>query len=103
MDKWRGVLVVAPLIWFVLFFVLDSLLGDLRTTPWGLLALALISHIAPEGALTGAIYLVTVGVEILIFCAFFAAWVAPLFGDAVLGPQRSPSQPHLAAINPRIS
>jgi hypothetical protein len=88
MAQWTGVLVVAPLIWCLFFFTFDSLFGDLRTTPWGLLALALISHIAPEGGLTILIYLLTFGAEILIFCALFATWVAPLLATAVLGPER---------------
>jgi hypothetical protein len=88
MKKWVGVLVVAPLIWFLVFLVFDSLFGDLRATPWGLLSLALISHMAPEGQLTGAIYLLTFGVEALVFCALFATWVAPIFSIVVLGPDR---------------
>jgi hypothetical protein len=86
--KWVGVLVIAPLIWFLLFIVLDSLFGDIRATPWGLLALALISHIAPENALTGAIYLITFGTAIFVFCALFATWVAPTIAIAVLGKDR---------------
>jgi hypothetical protein len=89
MEKWVGVLVVAPLLWFLLFVVFDSLFGDLRTTPWGLLVIAMFSHSAPEGALTGAIYLLTFGTEALVFCAFFATWIAPIFAIPILGPNRS--------------
>jgi len=88
MARWVGILVVAPLLWFLLFVVFDSLFGDVRATPWGLLALAMISHTAPEGQLTGLIYLVTFGSESLIFCALFATWFAPAVGDAFLGPDR---------------
>jgi hypothetical protein len=88
MDKWVGVLVAAPLVWFVLFIVFDSLFGDLRASPWGLLVMAQISHVAPETALTGAIGLLTFGTEIFIFCAVFATWVAPVFATVVLGPDR---------------
>ncbi len=88
MERWVGVLVVAPLVWFLLFVVYDSLLGDLRATPWGLLVVALFSHTAPEGALTGVIAVLTFGTEALIFSAFFAAWVAPYFAIPVLGPDR---------------
>ena len=87
MAKWEGVLVVAPLVWFILFTVYDSLFGDLRSTPWGLLAAVMIAHIAPEGALTGVIYLLTFGIEIFVFCALFAAWVAPLMASGVLSPR----------------
>jgi hypothetical protein len=88
MGKWFGVFVVAPLIWFLLFLVLDSLLGDLRATPWGLLALSLLSHYAPETQLTGAIYVITFGSVIFTFCALFATFVAPTVAIAVLGRDR---------------
>jgi len=86
--KWVGVLVVAPLLWLLFFFVFESLLGDLRASPWGLLILVVLAHLAPEGMLTGLIYLVTFGVEEFVFCALFATYVAPLFAVAVLGPDR---------------
>jgi hypothetical protein len=86
--KWTGVLVIAPLLWFVLFVVFDSLFGDLRVSPWGLLAMALISHVAPEGGLSIMIYLLTFGTEILVFCALFATWIAPIFAVPVLGSDR---------------
>lgn len=86
--KWFGIFVIAPLIWLLLFVVLDSLIGDIRTSPWGLLVLALLSHTAPEGMLSGAIAFLTFGLEAVIFCALFATFVAPLFAIAVLGPDR---------------
>jgi hypothetical protein len=88
LAKWVGVLVVAPIIWCLLFVVFDSLFGDIRATPWGLLALTIISHAAPELGITGVIYVVTYSVEVLLFCAFFATWVAPILATAVLGPER---------------
>ena len=96
MARWVGILVVAPLLWFLLFVVFDSLFGDVRATPWGLLALATISHTAPEGALTGVFYLLSFGTEALVFCALFATWVAPAFGDAVVGPNRGRRPPAAA-------
>ena len=86
--KWVGILVVAPLLWLLLFIVYDSLLGDIRASPWGLLVLALLSHIAPEGMLSGVIAFLTFGVEAVVFCALFATFVAPFFAIAVLGPNR---------------
>ena len=88
MDTWVGVLVIAPLIWFLFFVVYDSLFGDLRASPWGLLVIAMLSHTASEAALTGVIHLLTFGAEVLIFCAIFAAWVAPILAIPILGPER---------------
>jgi hypothetical protein len=95
MGKWVGLLIVAPLIWFLLFVVFDSLFGDVRATPWGLLAVAMISHTAPEGGLMGPIYMMTFGTEIFVFCALFASFVAPALASFVLGPDRRRSTPAL--------
>jgi hypothetical protein len=95
LATWTGVLVIGPLMWCIFFVAYDSLLGDLRATPWGLLALALISHIAPEGGLSGVIGLMAFGIEIFTFCAFFAAWFAPLIASALLGPRRTKSTRNL--------
>ena len=86
--KWTGVLVIAPLLWFLLFVIYDSLFGDVRDSPWGLLAIGIIAHAAPEGQLTGVVHLITFGSEIFIFCALFATWVAPVLATTVLGPDR---------------
>jgi hypothetical protein len=86
--KWVGVFVVAPLIWLLLFIVYDSLFGDIRASPWGLLVLTELSHVAPEGMLSGVIAFLAFGVETFVFCALFATFVAPFFAIAVLGPDR---------------
>jgi hypothetical protein len=105
LARWVGVLVVAPLIWCIFFTAYDTILGDLRASPWGLLGLATITFIAPEAGVTGVIHLLTFGVEILVFCAFFATWVAPLFAIALLGPDRRKSQSRISfrpTLTPRI-
>lgn len=92
MARWAGVFVVAPLVWMVLFLVFDSLLGDVRATPWGLLAVIMTSHFAPEGGISGLIYIMTFGTEALVFCALFAAFAAPIFATIGLGPDRRRTQ-----------
>jgi hypothetical protein len=85
---WVGIFVLAPILWCIAFTVLDSLLGDARETPWGLLALVIVSHTAPEAGITGAVYLFSFCTEMLVFCAFFAAWFAPVLATAILRPDR---------------
>ena len=104
LAKWLGILVIAPLVWMLLFIVFDSLFGDLRTTPWGLLVLSAISHAAPEAGVTGAIYMVTYGTAIFTFSAFFAAWIAPSCAVVVLGRDRRKARRQLSfqpALAPR--
>jgi hypothetical protein len=96
MGKWVGVMVIAPLLWFLTFVICDSLFGDLRATPWGLLVLVQLAHTAPEGALSGLVHFLTFGVEILVFCAVFATWVAPIFAIPILGPDRRKGVPRLS-------
>ena len=97
MAKWLGILVIAPILWFIFFVIFDSLLGDLRSTPWGLLAAAELAHSAPESGLSGVIHLITFGSEIVVFCALFAVWAAPVFATIALGPD--PSGPR---VSPRL-
>lgn len=103
MARWTGVLVIAPLVWLAFFVVWDSLLGKLNSTPWGLIGLVVIAHIAPEGALHGVIHLITYGSETLIFCALFTIWIAPALGDMLIGPGKAergerPIRPALSAL-----
>jgi hypothetical protein len=89
LAKWAGIFILAPILWFMFFIIYDFTLGDVRTTPWGLLALMVISHSASEAGIVGTIYLSSTGIESLVFCAFFAAWFAPLLAILVLGPDRA--------------
>jgi hypothetical protein len=93
LERWTGVLVLAPAIWLLLFVIYDSLCGDTRNSAWGLLVVTFISHVAPEGSLVGAIYFLSFGSVALIFCAFFAAWIAPICSFVVLGPDRGDKVP----------
>jgi hypothetical protein len=78
-----------PLILFMVFTIVDSVTGDLRNSPWGLIFMLNFAHTGPEGMLGAPIYVATYGV----FAAFFAAWtavyLAPLIGTLILGPGRT--------------
>jgi len=94
--KWIGVLLIAPLIWLLVFLVFDYFFGDLRATPWGLLVLAVLSHTASEGMLSGLFYFISYALEALAFCAVFATYIAPLFVIAILGPDRRTAAPQFS-------
>lgn len=87
MARWTGVLVVAPALWFMCFFVMDFVCGDTRKSPWGLLMVAMVAHIAPEGMMNGPFYLTTVGPLTVIFVSFLAAYVLPLIGNVLIKRQ----------------
>lgn len=86
LAKWTGVLVLAPVIWTMTFVWFDSLCGDVRKSPWGLLALTLFAHNAPEGMLDGCIYMMGFGAFSIIFAALSAAYVLPHVGTLFSGP-----------------
>ena len=84
MARWTGVLLVAPALWFMCFFMMDFVCGDTRRSPWGLLMVAMCAHIAPEGMMNGPFYLTTVGPLTVTFVSFLAAYVLPLIGNVLI-------------------
>lgn len=89
---WLGVLVVWPVVVFLFFLVTDSLTGSTRQAPWALLPITLASHQAPEGLMSGTIFLTTYGVVALVFLAFFAKYLVPVATDLMRGG-RSATEP----------
>jgi hypothetical protein len=84
---WTGVLIVAPILWIMLFTVFDSLCGDVRQAPWGLLVIPLFAHAAPEAGFDGLIYLLGFGSFSIIVVAIAAAYLMPVIGTFALGPE----------------
>lgn len=87
---WTGVFLVAPLFWIALFTLFDSLCGDVRKSPWGLIIIIVFSHLAPEGGLGGMAYAMGYITAALLFCVYMAAYIMPIIGDMVIGPGRKP-------------
>ena len=88
-DRWVGVLIVAPVLWIMLFTLFDSLCGTVTETPWGLLVIALFSHSAPEGMLGSVIYMLGFSALSIVVAAFSATYLMPLLGTLFKGPGRS--------------
>ena len=86
LAKFPGVLALAPVIWTMTFVWFDSLCGDVRKSPWGLLALTMFAHVAPEGMLDGCIYLMGYGAFAIIFAALTSTYVIPHLGTLFSGP-----------------
>ena len=91
-GRWVGVFILAPVLWIMLFTLFDSLCGDVRKYPWGLLALVLFAHLAPEGGLGGPIYMLWYGAIGIIFAALAAAYVMPILGSIFTGAGRTGSR-----------
>ena len=101
LGEWTGLLLLAPLVWTISFICFDSLCGDIRSSPWGLLVLTFFAHTAPEGYLSGLIYAtVYVGIAIA-FAAFTAGYIMPVLGVLFVGPNRSEKEFNAASLRPR--
>jgi hypothetical protein len=87
LGGWYGIFFLAPAIWFLLFTIFDSLCGDIRKTPWGLLVILLFAHAAPEGDINSMIYLCFFGAFAIIFAAVTGAYVMPVIGTFFIGPE----------------
>jgi hypothetical protein len=84
---WPGIFLLAPAIWLLLFTVFDSLCGDVRKAPWGLLVIVLFAHAAPEGDLNAIIYMCFYAAFAIIFAAVMGAYVMPVVGTFFIGPE----------------
>lgn len=87
-GRWMGIFLVAPLLWISLFTLYDSLCGDVRKTPWGLLAVVLFAQVAPTGLLGGVIYMLGFGAAGIVFVALVASYGMPVFGALFSGRER---------------
>lgn len=102
LGEWAGLLLLCPVIWTLSFLCFDSLCGDIRNSPWGLLVLIFFAHVAPEGYLSGLIYAtVYVGFAIA-FAALTAGYIMPLLGALFIGPNRQDSHLTAALLRPRV-
>jgi hypothetical protein len=84
---WPGIFFLAPVLWFFLFLLFDSLCGDIRKSPWGLLVLVLYAHAAPEGDITSPIYMYFYTSFGIVFAAIVGAYVMPVVGTLFIGPE----------------
>jgi hypothetical protein len=84
---WKGVLFLAPALWFFLFLIFDSLCGDVRKIPWGLLVIVLFAHAAPEGDITAIIYMCFYTVYSVVFAGILGAYLMPIIGTLFIGPE----------------
>jgi hypothetical protein len=87
MAGWMGIFIIAPTLWFILFFVYDSLCGDCRKAPWGLIVLVMFTHAAPEGDLTSVIYFLSTGACGVALASILAAYLMPIVGTLFIGPE----------------
>jgi hypothetical protein len=95
-GRLTGLLVVEPLMLMLLFIVLDSVIGDVRYNPVGLLTTILISRAAPEGMLWATPGLMGQFLFTNVLAAYICAYVLPMLGSifskTIIGPADRPLQ-----------
>ena len=85
LARWTGILLILPALWIALFTLFDSLCGDIRLSPWGLLAIVIFAHEAPEGGLNGIIYLLWFSAISMSVAVLAAIYVMPTLGYIATG------------------
>jgi hypothetical protein len=83
--RWAGILILAPVLWIMLFTLFDTLCGDTRSSPWGLLVILIFAHVAPEGALGIMIYTMGYGTIAILFAALTVSYIMPILGEVLSG------------------
>jgi hypothetical protein len=86
--RWTGVFILAPVLYIILFTLFDSLCGDIRQSPWGLLVMLSFAHIAPEGGLGVLIYSLGYLTAAIVFAALTTTYLMPILGEILIGPSR---------------
>jgi len=76
-----GITIAEPLLLILIFTVLDSVIGDVRQNPVGLLTTILVSRAAFEGALAGNIGLIGQTLFTNVLAAYICAYVLPMLGS----------------------
>ena len=84
-DGWRGVLVLQPLIFLMLFASTSAVCGDIRRQPWGLFLVLDFAHVAPENLLGGAISATRLGNIGIAVAICFCGYVTPVLGMLLAG------------------
>jgi hypothetical protein len=84
-QRWVGLFVILPGVWLLLFPLVEFICGDLKTSPWTLMPMLAAAHIAPEGLLSGQIYLLGFGNAGFLLGILVATRLSPTLGKLFLG------------------
>jgi hypothetical protein len=87
-DGWRGLLILLPVIWLSMFVIIDYICGDFRRTPWGLIVIVLLAHLAPESLIGGLVWFTGYGSLGLIATIFACTEFVPVVGALFYGKIR---------------
>jgi hypothetical protein len=85
MNEWLGIVIVGGIVWTLLFIFTDVVCGDLRKSPFGLLAMVAFAHVGPESLIAGLVYFIFFNNFGIIVAILFCAYFAPILGTLLSG------------------
>jgi hypothetical protein len=85
MNTWLGIVIVGGIVWTLLFIFTDVICGDLRKSPFGLLAMVAFAHVAPESLIAGLVYYIFFTNFGIVVAILFSAYFAPILGTLLSG------------------
>ncbi|HEY0264346.1 MAG TPA: hypothetical protein VGC07_07465 [Granulicella sp.] len=95
--KWVGLLVIYPLLLIMMFFTADLCFGDTRESPFSLLLLIVLLHIAPEGGITILTRISFQMIPVIFVIGFLCVRVFPLLSRAFSVRKTPVLSPFIAA------
>jgi hypothetical protein len=87
--RWYGIFLVLPVFLLINFFVTNTLSGDVRMAPWGVLFIIISSHDAPEGELTSQLYDATYAAFGVVVIALLSKYVLPIISGIITNSDRT--------------
>jgi hypothetical protein len=90
LEGWLGILLFGTIVWVLLFTSVDLICGDLRRSPFGLIAAVAFAHVAPESLLSGLVLFIWTGNIAIIIAIVFCTYFAPILGALLSSEADSP-------------
>lgn len=88
-ERWYGVFLLLPAIMLLNFFVTNSLSGDIRKTPWGILFVVVAAHTSPEGGVFGQVYDASYTALGVVIVALISRYVLPVITAVLTNSDRT--------------
>ena len=87
-DRWEGVAIILPCLFFMLFFVADSLVGTIRQTRWSLLYFVWFAHQGAEGLMNALVYGAGTFTFAVVLAQTATTRMGPILGAMTIRPGR---------------
>lgn len=81
-----GLLIAMPIILIIFFLVYDSIFGDVRLHPVGLMATVFMARIGNEGTLVGPVAMLAQPLFAILLAAFFCSYILPVISGVFMKP-----------------